>query len=65
MAVSRATGMAMERTSQEATPTPIASATSRQATRIHTDREDAAATELVADWIECAPSLWALASDRS
>jgi two-component system OmpR family response regulator len=34
-------------------------------TRIHTDRDDAAATEPVADWIECAPSAWALASDCS
>jgi hypothetical protein len=56
MAASLATGIAIERTSQNATPMPMVSATSRQATRIVTDRDDAAATELRADWIELAPS---------
>jgi hypothetical protein len=59
MAVSRATGIAMERTSQYATAAPITSATRSQATRIHSDRDDAAATELVADWIELVPSVCA------
>jgi hypothetical protein len=44
---------------------PMVSAASRQAIRIVTDRDDAAATELRANWIELAPSACALASDRS
>ena len=46
MASSLATGLAIERTSQNATPMPMVSATSRQAIRIVTDRDDAAATEI-------------------
>jgi hypothetical protein len=52
MATSLATGLAIERTSHNATPTPMVSAASRQPTRIITDRDDAAATELRADWID-------------
>jgi hypothetical protein len=63
MAASRATGLAIERTSHNATSLPMASAAIRQTTRIITDRDDAAVTELRADWIELAPSACARASD--
>ena len=45
MATSLATGLAIDRTSQNATPMPMVSAASKQATRIATDRDNAAATE--------------------